>query len=423
MDKKPTMNRDEGAGPHNLDFLPRPESTHTIDLDGLFTRDVTTSGSFKFTEIKNVTFGKLLEAMPLPTFLIDGSHVIVFANEAAARTEPDGGGSVVGSSFSQLFPVLAESEKAISALNRIFSERQNQTFESLVLINGKMRWGRITLRSIRFKNVRSVLAIIEDLTAEKKQLIINEKYHQLVEVFPVGIAEFALLKPVSTKKATDEILEAVMKAKLVGGNIQFARMLGHRDIDDLQGYRPAALFPSADGYRQSCRLWIYEGFPIRGFETKEIAADTKRYFENTLVGNVRNENLYGFWMMRQDITLGKQSEEALRNARNKLEERVKERTAELQLTNERLVSEITERERTQRELARMVDELQEALAKVKTLTGLLPICASCKKIRDDKGYWTQVEVYVRDHSDADFTHSICPDCAAKLYPDFYNPGR
>jgi hypothetical protein len=56
---------------------------------------------------------------------------------------------------------------------------------------------------------------------------------------------------------------------------------------------------------------------------------------------------------------------------------------------------------------------------VKTLSGLLPICASCKKIRDDSGYWTQVEVYVRDHTEADFTHSICPECAKKLYPDIY----
>jgi PleD family two-component response regulator len=63
-------------------------------------------------------------------------------------------------------------------------------------------------------------------------------------------------------------------------------------------------------------------------------------------------------------------------------------------------------------------ELQEALAKIKTLAGLLPICASCKKIRDDKGYWTQIETYIRDHSEAEFSHGICPECMKKLYPDF-----
>jgi hypothetical protein len=61
--------------------------------------------------------------------------------------------------------------------------------------------------------------------------------------------------------------------------------------------------------------------------------------------------------------------------------------------------------------------LEEALANVRTLSGLLPICASCKKIRDDGGYWSQIEEYVRDHSNADFSHSICPDCARRLYGD------
>lgn len=66
----------------------------------------------------------------------------------------------------------------------------------------------------------------------------------------------------------------------------------------------------------------------------------------------------------------------------------------------------------QREL---IARLQDALAKVKILKGLLPICASCKKVRDDKGYWNQIEIYIREHSDAEFSHGLCPDCAQKYY--------
>jgi DNA-binding NarL/FixJ family response regulator len=66
-------------------------------------------------------------------------------------------------------------------------------------------------------------------------------------------------------------------------------------------------------------------------------------------------------------------------------------------------------------------ELQEALDKVKLLSGLLPICSHCKKIRDDEGYWQQVEVYIRNHSEAEFSHGICPDCMRSFYPDFYKP--
>jgi CheY-like chemotaxis protein len=69
------------------------------------------------------------------------------------------------------------------------------------------------------------------------------------------------------------------------------------------------------------------------------------------------------------------------------------------------------------ERERLISELREALAHVKTLKGLLPICASCKKIRDDKGYWSQVESYVELHSEANFTHGLCPDCIKKWFPD------
>jgi CheY-like chemotaxis protein len=69
-----------------------------------------------------------------------------------------------------------------------------------------------------------------------------------------------------------------------------------------------------------------------------------------------------------------------------------------------------------KEKEKLVNELQSALAKVKTLSGLLPICSSCKKIRDDTGYWNQIESYIRARSEAEFTHSICPNCSKTLYP-------
>jgi hypothetical protein len=80
-----------------------------------------------------------------------------------------------------------------------------------------------------------------------------------------------------------------------------------------------------------------------------------------------------------------------------------------------------ERKRSEEERSRLIFELQESLARVRTLSGMLPICASCKKIRDDKGYWNQIETYIKDHSEAEFTHGICPECAARLYPQDYKP--
>jgi hypothetical protein len=69
-----------------------------------------------------------------------------------------------------------------------------------------------------------------------------------------------------------------------------------------------------------------------------------------------------------------------------------------------------------RELKQREEALQKALNEVKTLRGILPICANCKKIRDDKGYWRQVESYISDHVEVEFSHGICPECARKLYP-------
>jgi AmiR/NasT family two-component response regulator len=69
------------------------------------------------------------------------------------------------------------------------------------------------------------------------------------------------------------------------------------------------------------------------------------------------------------------------------------------------------------------EKLQAALERIKTLNGLLPICAGCKRIRDDRGYWQQVELYIQDHSEARFSHGLCPECCVKLYPEVFGDGR
>lgn len=80
---------------------------------------------------------------------------------------------------------------------------------------------------------------------------------------------------------------------------------------------------------------------------------------------------------------------------------------------------IAERKRSEQEREQLIQELQEAFAKIKVLSGFIPICASCKKIRDDQGYWNQLEAYIQSHTDAQFSHGICPDCATALYSDYF----
>ncbi len=92
-----------------------------------------------------------------------------------------------------------------------------------------------------------------------------------------------------------------------------------------------------------------------------------------------------------------------------------------QLTGQLVVlRDITIRRRLEEERAALIHELQDALVNVKTLSGLLPICAHCKKIRDDQGYWHSVEGYMREHSDVTFSHGLCPDCARQFYPEYFD---
>jgi PAS domain S-box-containing protein len=82
-----------------------------------------------------------------------------------------------------------------------------------------------------------------------------------------------------------------------------------------------------------------------------------------------------------------------------------------------LFRDISERRKSQQEREKLIGDLQQAVLKVRTLRGLIPICASCKKIRDDQGYWNQLEVYIRDHSEADFSHGLCPECVEKYFQE------
>ncbi|MCP4117869.1 MAG: DUF3365 domain-containing protein, partial [Desulfobacteraceae bacterium] len=98
-----------------------------------------------------------------------------------------------------------------------------------------------------------------------------------------------------------------------------------------------------------------------------------------------------------------------------LEDMVDERTHELSTVNEKLRREIEGHHQTEAALKKEKDKLAEALAKVKTLSGLVPICSQCKKVRDDKGYWNQIETYIETHTDALFSHGLCSECGDKLY--------
>lgn len=172
--------------PLQTSVLPRPlavddDSTETIDLNALFTKDVTDSGSFDIRgEIWKTTFGKVLQALPITALLIDQHLSIIVANEASRRFSPDYE-DILGSSFCSLFPETSAAQKAQFVVQAVFDDRKPRGFSALLHICSTRIWGRFTLRSIRIMNERFVLGLLEDLTRETEQLILNQKHQKLLQ--------------------------------------------------------------------------------------------------------------------------------------------------------------------------------------------------------------------------------------------------
>lgn len=129
--------------------------------------------------------------------------------------------------------------------------------------------------------------------------------------------------------------------------------------------------------------------------------------------------IWAIMQASKNIHAREAAEDKLLNAYENLELMVAERTKELTEVNTTLEKEITVRKKAEEENDQLISELRSAINKVKTLTGLLPICSSCQKIRDGEGKWSKVDEYIQTRTDAEFTHGICPTCAKKLYPDLY----
>ncbi|GEM_PF-1541465 len=153
-------------------------STQTIDINDLFSRDVTTTGSFDIRgDIWATTFGKVLQALPIPALMIDRTLSVVIANQACKRISLDHE-KIQDCPFTSLFPNPSVARKAQSTTEEVFSTRRSLVIEGSLQYNERRIWGRLTFRSIRVIKVRFVLVLIEDLTAEKKQLASSMKHQR-----------------------------------------------------------------------------------------------------------------------------------------------------------------------------------------------------------------------------------------------------
>lgn len=157
------------------------DPTETIDLGSLFTRNVTESGSFDLGGgIWATAFGKMIQALPIPALVIDQAYDVVVANQACGKISPRYE-AIQGGPFPNLFPNESVGAKVEAILEKVFVTRKPYTSQGTLQIGDSRIWGRMTFRSIRIIDDRSVLVLVEDLTTEKKLLRLSHKYQDDLE--------------------------------------------------------------------------------------------------------------------------------------------------------------------------------------------------------------------------------------------------
>jgi PAS domain S-box-containing protein len=186
--------REATMGKNKLPPMDPFESTESIEVGALLTENVTLSGSFDVTQFRVTSFAKLLQTLPLPVILIDESHIVFFANRACEKISPEYE-TLVGRKIYGIFFDPDSAKTVRSLLEDVFSTRRPQACEAVMGTGKTNIWGRLLFRSIRMEDKRLILLVVEDLTLEKKQLIISQRYHH------------ELKKEVAERKSAEEALE------------------------------------------------------------------------------------------------------------------------------------------------------------------------------------------------------------------------
>jgi len=209
----------------------------------------------------------------------------------------------------------------------------------------------------------AIKAALEDRESKRKRTAAEIRYKELFDTVPVAL------------------FKCTPHGQILDANPAFSLLIGTRDRRELIGRKFSDLHPSAEDFR----TWREK------LERDGAVAFIEGHFK-TSDGAIRSVEIHAKALRDPDTG---------------------------QIYYEGSIEDVTARKQAEAERERLISELQSALGDVKMLKGLLPICASCKKIRDGKGHWNMLESYIENHSQAHFTHSFCPECAHRLYPEVF----
>ena len=289
------------------------DATQTIDINTLVSERLTVSGSFDLRQERIDAFGRLLQALSIPTVLIARSHKVEFANKAFMKTFA-GSEPSLGVDFSSLFSDPLNRRRAHLLIEDVYTRRQPAFTEAKLRIHESGVWVRIHLRTIRLLEDRLVLAQIENLSAEK-ELQAVQKYKSLISIVPFGVAEFGMRWRVDSSLPCEQLLDTLIHARLIDGNDEFARSYKFESIRDLVGITLGRLFPIQGKRKAFCQRWIQEGFPISSFEAVERRlGGSPRIFEYTLILRMQGKELIGLWLIKKDNSEKWRTEQELRKA-------------------------------------------------------------------------------------------------------------
>lgn len=219
---------------------------------------------------------------------------------------------------------------------------------------------------------------------------------------------------IALNRISDAFLELTHEGKIVYANIAASKMLGQPEEKVLSQCFDHFFPENQQPYIRDLLVQLDDELITVGEEKSLFIKDRQILLNMVAVNDLSQSFIIA---VIHDITERKQNESNMVKQQEELERLVAERTLDLLEANTKLQRDIIERKKLYDQREELIHELENALAKVKTLSGFLPICSSCKKIRDDKGYWQQLEAYLAKHSGAEFSHSICPECSQKLYPE------
>jgi PAS domain S-box-containing protein len=311
----------------------------------------------------------LFQSSPFAIITLDSDGIVTFWNPAAKKIFGWGEKEVIG----RFLPFVTEGKKSEhhALRNRVLS---GEVFHDVEALRQKKDGSDIyiSISTVPLKDstgsISGIMSINVDITERKKAEEALRKSQQLVE-------EILRAAPV-------RVFWKDLNLVYLGCNALFANDAGFRDPKDIIGKDDYQM-----GWRDQAELY-------RGDDRQVIESGCEKLLieepQTTPEGNT-------ITLLTSKIPLRSSNGETIGILGTYMD--------------------ITVRKHVEEQRDRLISDLQKALSEVKTLQGFLPICSHCKNVRDDKGYWNQIESYIQKHSDTEFSHSICPECAKKFYPD------